>query len=83
MFNGSRQATTLLKNAKQTEASRHALRGSYRQTCRQKTCLHVFNCEIQNLFNRARKSVFFEMLLRIWAESILNGDLKLMVQSII
>ena len=31
MFNGSRQATTLLKNAKQTEASRHALRGSYRQ----------------------------------------------------
>ena len=37
MFNGSRQATTLLKNAKQTEASRHALRGSYRQTRRQKT----------------------------------------------
>ena len=36
MFNGSRQATTLLKNAKQTEASRHALRGSYRQTRRQK-----------------------------------------------
>ena len=29
MFNGSRQATTLLKNAKQTEASRHALRGNY------------------------------------------------------
>ena len=28
MFNGSRQATTLLKNAKQTEASRHALRGN-------------------------------------------------------